>query len=266
MKASPWQRRIQRAQELAGQFPFAAEILGFYIHIARFQEDLYDRLKAAFPKETAPAALSAELSPTELAKVSSRFESFLSLTAERGPEALAALSGELRGRGQKFWSELLQASWTAHSASDAQALLAFAFLQPYAELLRFHASTRSKQHIYAVCPFCNRKPGFGVMRQMGDGAARSLVCSFCLAEWEFRRLVCPGCGEENDKNLPVFTATDFDYIRLECCGSCKTYIKTIDLTKSGHAEPIVDELASAPLDLWAREHGYAKLQNNILGM
>ena len=104
------------------------------------------------------------------------------------------------------------------------------------------------------------------MRQMGDGAARSLICSFCMAEWQFRRLVCPGCGEENDKKLPVFTASDFDYIRVECCDSCNTYIKTVDLTKNGHAEPIVDELASAPLDLWARDRGYAKLQSNLLGM
>ena len=101
---------------------------------------------------------------------------------------------------------------------------------------------------------------------MGDGGARSLVCSFCLSEWEFRRLVCPGCGEENDRKLPIFTASEFDYIRVECCESCKTYIKVIDLTKNGHAEPVVDELASAPLDLWASEHGYAKLQRNVLGM
>jgi FdhE protein len=101
---------------------------------------------------------------------------------------------------------------------------------------------------------------------MGDGGSRSMVCSFCLAEWEFRRIVCPGCAEENEKKLAVFTATDFDYIRVECCDTCKTYIKTVDLTKNGRAEPLVDELASAPLDLWAREHGYAKLQNNLLGM
>ena len=53
---------------------------------------------------------------------------------------------------------------------------------------------------------------------------------------------------------------------LDCCDSCKTYIKTVDLTLNGHAEPIVDELASAPLDLWARDRGYAKLQKNLLGM
>ncbi len=139
-----------------------------------------------------------------------------------------------------------------HSPSDAQGFLALAFLQPYAELLRWRAALKSRDVAYAVCPFCNRRPGFGVMRQMGDGASRSLVCSFCLAEWEFRRLVCPGCGEENDKKLPVFTADDFDYIRVECCESCKTYIKTVDLTKNGRAEPLVDELASAPLDLWVK--------------
>jgi formate dehydrogenase maturation protein FdhE len=28
----------------------------------------------------------------------------------------------------------------------------------------------------------------------------------------------------------------------------------------------VDELASIPLDLWAQEHGYAKLHPNMFGM
>ena len=42
----------------------------------------------------------------------------------------------------------------------------------------------------------------------GDGGARSMICSFCVAEWEFRRIVCPGCGEENDRHLAVFTASD----------------------------------------------------------
>ena len=93
-----------------------------------------------------------------------------------------------------------------------------------------------------------------------------MICSFCVGEWEFRRIVCAACGEEDPDKLPVFTAGDFDYIRLECCDTCKTYLKTVDLTKNGRAEPIVDELASGPLDLWARERGYAKLQANLLGM
>jgi len=265
MTLSPWQRRIHRAQDLAGQHPFAKEVLQFYIHVARFQEDLHQRLSTALPPQQS-APTHAELGRDELENLSSRFESFLSVAETRGPEPLAELSGELRARGGGFFSELLQNAWTASSSSDAQGLLASAFLQPYAELLRSRASLRAAPTGHALCPFCNRRPGFGVLRQMGDGGARSMVCSFCLAEWEFRRIVCPGCGEENDKKLAVFTAGDFDYIRVECCDSCKTYIKSVDLTKNGRAEPLVDELASAALDLWAREHGYTKLQINLLGM
>ena len=57
------------------------------------------------------------------------------------------------------------------------------------------------------------------------------------------------------KMLPVFMACEFNYIRVECCEASKTYIKSVDLTKKGRADPIVDELSSAPLDLWAREQG-----------
>jgi FdhE protein len=264
MPVSPWQRRIQRAQELADQYRFAAEILRFYIHIARFQEDLHQRLSTVL--QSPAASVRRDLTASELSELSSRFEPFLSMAEAHGPKPLAGLSRELRARGQAAWSELLKRGWTLHIAADAEGLLAQAFLQPYAELLRSRAQLRPSQTTYALCPFCNRKPALGVLRQMGDGGARSMVCSFCLAAWDFRRIVCAGCGEEDDKKLAVYTASDFDYIRVECCDACKTYIKTVDLTKNGRAEPMVDELASAPLDLWAREHGYAKLQNNLLGL
>jgi formate dehydrogenase accessory protein FdhE len=264
MPASPWQRRIQRAQQLAGQHPFAAEILGFYIPVARFQEDLHRKLSVELQSPVASA--DRELTTVELAELTSRFQSFLSVAEAHGTKALAELSRELCTRGRDGWSDLLQSSWIAHSSADAEGLLAQAFLQPYAELRRSRAALRPSQTTYALCPFCSRKPALGVLRQMGDGGARSMICSFCQAEWDFRRIVCPGCGEEDDKKLAVFTATDFDYIRVEGCDSCKTYIKTIDLTKNGRAEPLVDELASAPLDLWAREHSYAKLQTNLFGM
>ena len=138
MKVSPWQRRIHRAQELASQYPFAAEILGFYVHVARFQEDLHHRLSAVSPRQS--VSINPELTQTELAELSSRFEPFLSLAEERGTRPLAELSRELRARGQDFLPDLLKASWIAHSPSGAQELLAQAFLQPYAELLRSRRS------------------------------------------------------------------------------------------------------------------------------
>jgi len=259
---SPWQRHIQRANELSRQYSFAAEILGFYIHVAGFQEELHRRLSA----DSALASFGHELSPKVLSELIVEFDSFLSIAEKRGPDELARISCELRSRGENFWRDLLAGTWASPSVSDAPGFLALVFLQPLAELLRSRATALAERHTYAFCRFCNRRPVVGVLRQMGEGAARSLICSFCLAEWDFRRLICPACNEENDQKFSVFTSGDFDYIRIECCDTCKTYIKTIDLTKNGHADPIVDELASAPLDLWARDRGYAKLQSNLMGM
>ena len=262
IKLSSWQRRIHRAVELSRQYPAAAEILAFYIHVAEFQQEWHHRVSLLLQSSSSLA--DASLSPAELAELLPGFDSFLSMAKERGPAPLAERIRELRAHARS--AALLAAAWQAASPSNAEEFLAQAFLQPYAELLRSRAKLRSSPTIYALCPYCHRKPSFGVLRPMGEGSARSLICSFCLAEWEFRRLVCPGCGEENDKKLPIFTAEEFDYIRVECCDTCKTYIKAVDLTRNGRAEPVVDELASAPLDLWAHEHGYAKLQSNMLGM
>jgi len=59
------------------------------------------------------------------------------------------------------------------------------------------------------------------------------MCSFCLQEWDFRRIYCPACGEEDEKKLPVYVAEQFPHIRVEACESCKVYVRTIDLTRTG---------------------------------
>jgi formate dehydrogenase maturation protein FdhE len=47
--------------------------------------------------------------------------------------------------------------------------------------------------------------------------------------------------------------------------SYKFYLGTVDLTKDGHALPLVDDLAALPLILWAQERNYSRLQPNLLG-
>jgi FdhE protein len=240
-----WQQRIQRAEKLAAQHPYAAEILGFYVHVARFQESLY------LPKPELPAA----------------FPQFLDLVARHGPERVAQTAVTLRQAAEQTWIDLLNKVWSAADPpSVPEEFLAFAYLQPFAEFSRDHARLHIDGYTGSICPWCNRKPAAGILRQQGDGGRRSLLCGFCLTEWEFRRVVCPGCGQEDHAKLPVYTAAELPYIRVECCDTCETYIKSIDLTKNGLANPLVDELASVPLNLWAQEHGYAKLHPNLLGM
>jgi len=50
------------------------------------------------------------------------------------------------------------------------------------------------------------------------------------------------------------------------CDTCGHYLKGVDLTRLGVAVPIVDEVAGAPLDAWAREHGYEKIELNLVGL
>jgi anaerobic selenocysteine-containing dehydrogenase len=80
------------------------------------------------------------------------------------------------------------------------------------------------------------------------------------------RILCPACGEESVEKLAIYTAEQFGHVRVEACDTCGCYIKTVDLTKNGRAVPIVDELATIPLNLWVREHGYVKVQANMLGI
>jgi FdhE protein len=267
MSVNGWGRRIERAEELAGQYPFAAEILHFYAHIARFQQSLRDRMELASSARS-DATGRTLTGPPELAGMMASFPKFLSVVERNGPARLAETAEQLCAQPENSWTQLLNDFWdepgTANSPASAESFFARAFLQPYAEFARLRSEMKWDGYTRTVCPFCGRKPGLGVLRQQGDGGQRSLVCSFCLAEWEFRRIVCVGCGEQDHKKLPVYTAADLEHIRVECCDSCKLYIKTVDLTKNGLAEPVVDELAAVPLDLWAQERGYLKLQANLM--
>lgn len=259
---NPWQQRIRRAEKLAIQHSFAAKILGFYIHVARFQQDVHRTLERSAGK--------TEVSLSSLPKFPEllhSFPAFLSVVEEKAPAQFAQIARDLRKSSPASQSDLLNHSWTATTEPEvAEEFVALAFLQPCAELLRSRAGLQVNGYTHSICPFCNRKAALGVLRPLGDGARRNLICGFCLCEWEFRRIVCAGCGQEDQTKLPVYTAEQFPHIRVECCDACHTYIKSVDLTKNGLADPLVDELASVPLDLWAQEHGYAKLRPNLLGM
>jgi hypothetical protein len=77
-----------------------------------------------------------------------------------------------------------------------------------------------------------------VLREEQLGAKRTFVCSLCAWEWDFPRLVCPGCGEDRNDALAVFTSEYFEHVRVEACDTCKSYIKAVDLTKHGLAIPV----------------------------
>lgn len=268
MTASKWDQRIERANELAAKHSFAAEGLRFYGRIASFQKSLYAGLEAGSGKEKKlrpPGSLRDEL---ELFTLLPWFASFLSFVEDVAPPPLAQSAAGLSAEGSARWEAVLDEFWRVGTTAldPAESLLAWAFLQPYAEHLADHTAPLEDQGTPPLCPLCSGSPQVGVLRPLGDGAKRSLICSLCATEWEYRRIVCPACGEENVDKLPVYTAEELGYVRVEACDTCHCYIKTIDLTKNGRAVPVVDELAAIPLSLWAAEKGYEKVWGNLLGV
>ena len=75
---------------------------------------------------------------------------------------------------------------------------------------------------------------------------------------------CPKCRKRLCvQNTRIRGETRVQYM---ACDTCKYYLKTVDLTRQGNAVPLVDEVAGGPLDLWARDHGYQKIELNLVGL
>jgi formate dehydrogenase maturation protein FdhE len=276
--------RIRRAKHLGAIYSFASEVMTFYAHLALFQKRLYANLPEIGPASATPANLSAGFrSQLDLALLLPHFPDLLALLQSVGPAPVVETARQLALQGPAAWIAFLTDYWSAvgsagHSVAaeriDAEAqqpasevlteFLLRVFVQPYAEFLAARCPVPHLEAMPSRCPICGSGPLLGVLRPEGDGGRRSLVCSFCLHEWNFRRILCPFCGEEAENKLPVYIAEQLPHIRVEACDTCKSCLRTIDLTKDGHAIPIVDDLAAIPLTLWASEHGYSRPHPNIL--
>ena len=268
--STEYDARVRRAEKLAGSMPAAAEVLTFYRRIVGFQKDLHTRIAASKDAQEARQKGGALHEELDLTLLLPNFRGYLSLVEQNAPKALATAARQMAALPTDSWVSLLTAYWEHGGRFDRQ-IGAFAqffprsFLQPYISFLAAHISAPPVQTTPRVCPLCAARPLLGVLRPEGDGGKRSLVCSFCGHEWDFRRILCPTCGEEDEKKLPVYVAEQLPHVRVEACDTCKSFVRTIDLTKDGHAVPVVDDLAAIPLSLWTHEHGYARLQPNLLG-
>lgn len=265
-----YDQRLQRADALAKTQPFAAEILTFYSAIVRFQKSLYSHIAADRGVQAAASADAPLRHKLDITVVLSHFRAFLHVAEQSGPSPLAIAARELSQQPPESWITQLTNYWRGAGLADehAEAFEQFfprAFLQPYAEFLGQQFTKPTLLVTATVCPLCNAQPYMGVLRQEGDSGKRFLVCSFCSQEWEFRRILCPTCGETAETKLPVYVPEQFPHLRVEACDTCKSFLRTVDLTKNGHAIPIVDDLAALPLSLWAHEHAYTRPRPNLLG-
>jgi FdhE protein len=255
MSGFSWDRRIARASELLQNQSSVAELLKFYQRLVRFQKSVYESVASA--------------TDHNISLLVPHFAGLLTLVKEAGSAGLKTAAATMEQSSAQDRMELLMSVWQheveSHELSPESVFFANALLQPFAEYLA-EKTISSTEASPPLCPFCGSRPQLAVLRPEGDGAKRFLLCSLCGTEWFFRRVLCPNCAEENKEHLPVFIAQEFDYVRVDACDTCHTYIKSIDLSKNGNAVPVVDELATVSLNLWAQEHNYRKAQPNLFGV
>lgn len=189
----------------------------------------------------------------------------LRAVAENGPEQLAIEAEKrLHENGETARSRLL-VYWNGDARDD---YLSRALLQPYAETLRVHNITPDRIHRQGHCPFCGGTPWISARKSAPDAESgfRYLACSLCALEWKVNRVHCASCFGEDPHKLPVFQSDAYPNVRIETCETCRRYIKSIDLTQDARPIPIIDDLLSISMDLWAVDEGYTRIEPGMAGL
>jgi formate dehydrogenase accessory protein FdhE len=124
----------------------------------------------------------------------------------------------------------------------------------------------------AACPLCGGLPQASVVaEESGEfmaGSPRSLVCSRCATWWSYPRVTCVGCGEDDSRRIESYLTDERRWARVDTCATCRGYIKTFDLRQPGaaHVVPLVDDVTTLTLDVWAQSLGFSRPSVSLAGV
>jgi FdhE protein len=108
---------------------------------------------------------------------------------------------------------------------------------------------------HGYCPLCGSWPA---LAEVAAGH-RVLRCSFCALAWELGTPGCVYCGDHGEKFVTAAPAADRSDQRLDVCGTCRGYLKTVDVPElSPFPLLAIADLETMNLDLAAMERGYGR--------
>ena len=270
-----WRRRRSRAIELLSTATHADEMLEFYVGLLELQEGVAEKASLAsesFASESfgvRQPRLRLEALPADA--IEPLFREFLRGLEPIGTNVMASAARTLLDGDAAERARTLRTFWLERDAAD---FLPRAFTESLAWVLASSADHQTggadsggATSIRLTCPICASPPQVGLLRdESGALGRRLLVCTLCATEWGFPRLTCAHCGSTDADRLQVHQVDSVPHVRIEACEACTRYIKAVDFRKQGAAEPIVDDLATPELDLWARDRGLVKIRLNVLGL
>jgi formate dehydrogenase maturation protein FdhE len=126
------------------------------------------------------------------------------------------------------------------------------FLSRCAEVLQQRSELAGWQHPH--CALCGGEPELAVITPTAE---RHLICGRCGLRWNFETLTCPFCRNSDRSRITSF-ATPNGLYRVYACAVCTRYVKAYDGRRATRpVMPIVDTVATLPLDAAAMQRGYS---------
>jgi len=108
------------------------------------------------------------------------------------------------------------------------------------------------------CYVCGAVAAMGEFR--GNNLLRHLRCGRCGADWQYSRLKCLHCGNEDHRTLAfLYTDGEREKTRVDVCEKCMGYLKTVSSFSPIPSEMLqVEDLATLHLDYTAQQRGYVR--------
>lgn len=254
-----FERRAARAELLVAECSTARAVLEFAAGLFRAQGALAADVLDAHRTRPLCGSLA-----DDLGAFAGKLTGVLEFAAEHGPPVLRDLA---RARSAEDPRERLSTFWR-QGGSGRDDYLSRALLRPYAEVLVARGIAPSRPDAAGSCPVCRGYPAIAwrAVEAESDGAQTFLGCAQCGHQWPIGRIRCAACGEEDPAKLAAFQSDRHPNVRIETCGTCRAYVKSIDLTIDARRLPEVDELTSLSMDVWAADQGYRRLEPGLAGI
>jgi len=174
------------------------------------------------------------------------------------PEAVAAYAKSLQDYLQVSEEDRVRAiEWVesgdpedAPPAAELLRVLAWAAIRrAMTPVLNRYAELRKDEEWFrAYCPVCGALPP---LAHVLTDQPRTLACCYCHTSWQFRRIGCPFCENDDQNQLAVLTIEEEPLFRLDACGACHGYLKTY--LGASDVELHLSDWSSLHLDVLARE-------------
>jgi FdhE protein len=266
---------IQTHRDLS---PHYAELLDILEEILILREEYRRRMqREIFPiDEKMVAAKMAGGFPlvdfssvtSDLAEPQAYFLALLEIAEKRAPGETGEMARKIRD-GEIRFNDLIYESFNPPSEDeeapgdeeeasfDLVELFIEESLRPALEQVAAQYGDAIRKAVWGegYCPVCGREPKIGEIRD--EEGSRYLFCNQCGFEWNYLRIKCPFCGNEEQQSLAYFTIEGDERYRVDVCNECKRYIKIVDFREAKQkADLDVEDIATLHLDMLANDEGY----------